>query len=78
MGLYNVLNRYRSIPAMSESPEVERGSQNPKGRSNLERGAEPQKDNADPTEPTEVRSIEESPQGNHMKNVGRTDKVGMA
>jgi hypothetical protein len=63
---------------MSESPEVERGSQNPKGKSNLERGAEPQTDNTDPTKPTEVRSIEDSPKGNQMKNVGRTDKVGMA
>lgn len=76
--LYNVLNQYRTILTMSESPEVERGPQNPKGKSNLERGAEPQKDNTDPTEPVEVRSVEESPQGNQMKNVGRTDKVGMA
>ena len=63
---------------MSESPEVERGSQNLRGRSNLKRGPEHQKDETDPTQPTEVRSIEDSPKGNQMKNMGRTDKVGMA
>jgi hypothetical protein len=63
---------------MSESPEVERGTQNPKGRTNLEQGAEPPVGKTDPTQPVEVASVEESPQGSQMKNVGKTDKVGMA
>jgi hypothetical protein len=75
---YKVLNQWRSIISMSESPEVERGPQNPKGRSNLERGAEPPADNTDPTQPVEVASAEESPQGNQMRNLGKTDKIGTA
>ena len=63
---------------MSESPEVERGTQNPKGRTNMEQGAEPPLDKTDPTQPVEVASTEESPQGNQMKNVGKTDKIGTA
>jgi len=62
---------------MSESPEVERSTQNPKGRTNIEQGAEPTIDKTDPTQPVEVESVE-SPQGNQMKNVGKTDKIGTA
>ena len=62
---------------MSESPEVERSTQNPKGRTNIEQGAEPPVDKTDPTQPVEVESVE-SPQGNQMKNVGKTDKIGTA
>ena len=63
---------------MSESPEVERSTQNPEGKSNLEQGIEPRVDNTDPTEPVEVSSADESPQGNQMKNVGKVDKIGTA
>jgi hypothetical protein len=62
---------------MSESPEVERSTQNPKGSTNL-KGAEPPADKTDPTQPVEISSVEESPQGNQMKNVGKTDKIGTA
>ena len=63
---------------MSESPEVERSIQNPKGKSNLEQGAGPPVDKTDPTEPVEVESAGESPYGSQMKNVGKTDKIGTA
>jgi hypothetical protein len=63
---------------MSESPGVERSIQNPNGKSNLEQGAGPQIDKTDPTEPVEVSSASESPQGSQMKNVGKTDKIGTA
>jgi hypothetical protein len=62
---------------MSESPELERSTQNPKGRSNLKGGESPV-DKTDPTQPVEVSSAKETPQGNQMKNVGRTDKIGTA
>ena len=62
---------------MSDSPEVERGTQNPKGKTNLKSGESPA-NKTDPTEPVEVSSVEETPQGNQMKNVGRTDKIGTA
>ena len=63
---------------MSESPEVERSIQNPKGKSNLEQGAGPPVDKTDPTEPVEVAGTSESPQGSQMKNVDKTDKNGTA
>ena len=63
---------------MSESPEVERSIQNPKGRSNLEQGAGPQVDKTDPTEPVEAAGTRESPQGSEMKSARKTDKVGTA
>jgi hypothetical protein len=63
---------------MSESPEVERSIQNPKGKSNLEQGAGPRVDKTDPTEPVEVASASESPQGSQMKNVGKTDNISTA
>lgn len=46
---------------MSESPEVERSTQNPRGKANLEKGAEPPVDKTDPTEPVKVVSSEEAP-----------------
>jgi hypothetical protein len=63
---------------MSESPEVERSIQNPKGRSNLEKGAEHELDKTDPTEPVEVVSPKKSTQGNQNKNAGSTDVIGTA
>ena len=62
---------------MSESPEVERSTQNPKGKTNL-KSTESPVDKTDPTQPVEISSVEETPQGNQMKNVGRTDKIGTA
>jgi hypothetical protein len=61
---------------MSESPEVERGTQNPKGKTNIEKSPEPKLDRTVPPEP--VEAAEESPQGNQMKNVGKVDKIGTA
>jgi hypothetical protein len=43
---------------MSESPEVERSTQNPNGRTNIEQGAEPPVDETDPAQPVEVESVE--------------------
>ncbi|HEV8386613.1 MAG TPA: hypothetical protein VGQ03_03220 [Nitrososphaera sp.] len=63
---------------MSESPEVERSIQNPKGKSNLEKGTEPQVDKTDPTQPVKVASDKESPQRDRKKNVGNTDVIGTA
>lgn len=40
---------------MSESPEVERSTQNPKGRTNVEQTPEPPLGKADPTEPVQVK-----------------------
>jgi hypothetical protein len=37
---------------MSESPEVERSAQNPRGKTNIEQGAEPSVDKTDATEPS--------------------------
>jgi hypothetical protein len=39
---------------MSESPEAERSTQNPRGKTNIEHGAEPSVDKIDPTEPVGV------------------------
>jgi hypothetical protein len=61
---------------MSESPEVERSIQNPKGRSNLEKGSEHELDNTDPTEPVKVVSPKKSTQVVQKKNAGSTDLIG--
>ena len=63
---------------MSESPEVEKSMQNPKGRTNLQKEQEAQPDTTDPAEPTKVASVEISPRGNQMRNIGRTDTIGTA
>lgn len=63
---------------MSESPEVERSTQNPGGKSNIEQGVEPPVDKTDPTEPVRVPDKKESPEDKRMKNMNRTDKIGTA
>lgn len=63
---------------MSESPEVEKSMQNPKGRTNLQKEQETQPDTKDPAQPTKVASVEDSPRGNQMRNIGRTDTIGTA
>ena len=61
---------------MSEAPELEQNVKNPGGRTNLKRDVESHPDNAE-TKATDLASIE-SPQGNQMRNIGKTDKVGTA
>lgn len=70
---------------MSESPEVEGNYSNPKGRSNLEKGAEPPLQKADPTEPVQVSDAKSKkpsnpkmlPSGN-LEYAGQTDNTRSA
>jgi hypothetical protein len=57
---------------MSESPEVERSTQNPRGKTNIEHGAEPSVDKTDPTEPVRVSNPKQMPLGN-LENARQTD-----
>jgi len=62
---------------MSESPEVERGTQNPKGKTNVEKTSEDTKRNTDSTEPAQVSNPKQSPSGN-LENAGQTDNTKSA
>jgi hypothetical protein len=66
---------------MSESPEVERSTQNPKGKTNIEQTPEPPLGKADPTEPVQVKgkisNPKQSPSGN-LENAGQTDSTQSA
>ncbi|HEU4606099.1 MAG TPA: hypothetical protein VFS46_07670 [Nitrososphaera sp.] len=70
---------------MSESPEVEGNYNNPKGRSNLEKGAEPPLQKADPTEPVQVGadkakkpSNPKMPPSGNLEHAGQTDNTRSA
>jgi hypothetical protein len=55
---------------MSESPEVEPSTQNPRGKTNIEQGPEPLVDKTDPTEPVRVSNLKQTPSGN-LETQGR-------
>lgn len=58
---------------MSESPEVERNDQSPRGKTNM-------KPSPETTEERKIKfeSAEESPKGNQMKNVTNSENIGTA
>ena len=63
---------------MSESPEVERNYNNPKGRSNIEKCAEPPLQKTDPTEPVETAkkpSNPKMPPSGNLEHAGQTDNT---
>jgi hypothetical protein len=65
---------------MSESPEVESNYGNPKGKSNLEKGAEPpaqKPDNADPVQVRKSSNPKMPPSGN-LENAGQSDNTKSA
>jgi hypothetical protein len=64
---------------LRESPEVEWSTQSPRGKTNIEHGAEPSVDKTDPTGPVRVSNPKQMPLGNleNARQTGTTPEVSI-